>query len=112
MLSQRSNSLEIPVLSSGGSVRSATKRRSSVAFAPIITEPIFSENTPPSEGAYLRPTSALLGSALKAPCSGPRLSTGSNVSWAPDVLSPPPSRERLHKRARGLSDEALEEAGY
>ena len=28
---------------------------------------------------------------------------------ATDVLSPPKSRERLHKKARGLSDAALEE---
>ena len=39
-----------------------------------------------------------------------RSSVGSAVSWASDVVSPPQSRERLHKRARGLSDAILQAA--
>ena len=31
------------------------------------------------------------------------------VTWSPSATSPPPSRERLHKRARVLSDETLDD---
>ena len=94
-----------------GMIRS-NKRRSSVAFAPVRA---FTpeEGTPPENVVRLR-ESALLGSGLLAPLSANRrasvASTGSNVSWAPEVRSPPKSREKLHKQARRLSDASLDEA--
>ena len=92
-----------------GMIRS-NKRRSSVAFAPVCA---FTpeEGTPPDAVVRLR-ESVLEGSGLRAPLSASnrRVSTGSNVSWAPEVRSPPKSRERLHKQARRISDAALDEA--
>ena len=38
--------------------------------------------------------------------------TPNRVSWAPGTPTPLPSRERLHKVARGISDTVLEEGGY
>ena len=35
----------------------------------------------------------------------------STVTWAQSAVSPRPSRERLHKTARGLSDAALDACG-
>ena len=126
-----------PLPSSGGSRNaiayspSKKARRSSMAFAPIC---VFSPNegTPPMIHV---PKTPVLGSAIKASGGMRRLSNGSCLSCActkslaasfrhaahaprsihartgrSDVLSPPKSREKLHKRARGLSDAALEEA--
>ena len=55
------------------------------------------EGTPPD--ANVRPAGLLCPTPMSRQCS---------VTWNPDAFSPPPSRERMHKRARGLSDEALE----
>ena len=82
---------EEPLLASGSHAR-ANMRRSSVSFLPVVLTP--DENTPHG---------ATAGGAQ------PKKTLKSRASWAPDVVSPPYSRERLHKRARGLSDAALEQ---
>lgn len=66
------------------------------------------EGTPPD--ACVRPAQP----HLLHSCGMPKLARtpSGRVSWAPGTPTPSPSRERLHKRARGISDAALEEAGY
>ena len=76
------------VLSVGSEINYVAAGPSAMAFAP-------DEGTPPE--ACVRPANPLLKR---------------RVSWAPGTPSPMPSRERLHKRARGLSDQELEENGY
>ena len=62
------------------------------------------ENTTPPNALFSRPTPK---SCLS---SGKRARTpGSAVRWEPGVMEPPPSRERLHKQARKMSDAALDE---
>jgi hypothetical protein len=67
------------------------KRRSSVAFAPLALTPENARATPVARVASAR-----------RPSTG-----GRRQSWAPDVRSPPASREHMHKRARGLSDASI-----
>ena len=62
------------------------------------------ENTTPPNALFSRPTPK---SCLS---SGKRARTpGSAVRWEASVMEPPPSRERLHKQARKMSDAALDE---
>lgn len=107
----------------------ARRRRSSCATAAAFESPsrvvdaaqpaplakgssfVFSpdEGTPPE--VDVRPAQPLSKGILTPNRALSRTPSG-RVSWAPGTPTPLPSRERLHKRARGISDAALEEAGY
>ena len=63
------------------------------------------EGTPPD--VHVRPVSRQLQRGSLCLSSAKR--RRSSVTFAPSTDSPPPSRERLHKQARALSDASLEE---
>ena len=90
----------------GGRAASVFSPRFHEARPPALAIPVSpdEENTTPPNALFSRPTPK---SCLS---SGKRARTpGSAVRWEPGVMEPPPSRERLHKQARKMSDAALDE---
>jgi|LauGreDrversion4_1035100.scaffolds.fasta_scaffold07549_2 hypothetical protein len=92
--------------SSFGSGSSSWRGRPSLSAGPEFLAAFDpDEGTPPDE--HVRPAREPLRSSL---CnSAQRRRRSSSVHFAPSTDSPPPSRERLHKRARALSDASLED---
>ena len=92
--------------SSFGSGSSSWRGRPSLSAGPEFLAAFDpDEGTPPDE--HVRPAREPLRSSL---CnSAQRRRRSSSVHFAPSTDSPPPSRERLHKRARALSDASLDD---